>query len=102
MVEGGAFEDNIKADVERGVLQISVNPQLYSIDAINEAAALFKDRALLAVSGDPVGFVFVEFRLKGRPGREEMVSLAYEFTTALVEAAVREIGARRQSYGRSI
>jgi His-Xaa-Ser system protein HxsD len=88
MVETGNME------FFEGYAIVFVNPELYSIEAVLNAAYLLTERAYVIVDGDPDRRLSVEIRPKGK---EKPKQLAMEFGNELVSAQVYIMESARQA-----
>lgn len=77
--------DNIYIDPERKFVAIRVNPRLYKIHTIMNAADEFLDVAELVINGDPEKEIIVKVIPKKKDlTKEELQEYAYKFNTFLI------------------
>ncbi len=82
--KGNIEIDNIIVNPEENFVCISVNPRLYKMHVIMNAADEFITEAEFMISGDPEKEITIKFIPKKKLTKEELIRLAYRFSTQLV------------------
>ena len=81
--------DFIKVDKEKKIVTISVNPSVFPIDLIYNAAYMLMDRAYIILDGNPTKQIYAI--LKPRTYKGELVDLGRMFYDELVASAFHAV-----------
>jgi His-Xaa-Ser system protein HxsD len=83
-------EDKVRVvgnlEMRPGVVAVSVNPKIYSIDIVYSASYVFLDRAYVVIDGDPESEIIVELRPKDT--KTDIEELGRDFNNELINYAV--------------
>ncbi len=79
----------IKIDKKENKIVVSINPKLYSLEAIYGAAYVFLDRAYVFLDGDPKSEVFVSIKGKKKVTEENLKEMGGEFFNELLNCGLR-------------
>lgn len=90
--------DNFEMDNEKGIVLVSINPKIYSLEVIFSSAYVLMDKAFIVIDGDPETEVVVSIRPKNS---EKLESLASEFNDELLNYAVNTEQSRKTEQLRS-
>lgn len=74
---------NIELDKKQGYALLSLNPRMYSLDAVLSVAGKFMGKSCVMLDGNPKEEILVELRPKGRGNIEK---LAFDFNRELVKS----------------
>lgn len=77
--------ENFGTDSEKGIVSISVNPKLYSLDVVYSAAYIFTEKCYVLLDGDPLQEIIVE--LKPKFPNVNLEELGREFNNELINYA---------------
>jgi His-Xaa-Ser system protein HxsD len=79
-----------KINKEENKIVVSVNPEIYPLEAIYGAAYVFLDKAYLFLDGNPKNQVMVTIKGKGKLNKKQLKDLAGEFYNELLNCALRD------------
>ena len=79
------MSSNLSVNKKTGIVEASVNPDIYPLDIIYSAAYVFLDRAYVLLKGDPAKEVVVE--LKPKKTGYDLEKLGLEFNDQLLNYA---------------
>lgn len=74
----------------QNAILFSINPKVYSLEAIYGASYVFVDRAYLFLDGDPKREIQVRIKGKKKMSQKKLESLVGEFSNELLNYALRQ------------
>ena len=92
--------ENFEIDSEKGIVIISVNPKLYSLDVVYSAAYIFTEKCFVLLDGDPLQEIIVELKPKSQDVNLEVIGR--EFNNELINYANYDLQFKRNARLREI
>jgi len=74
---------------KKDLIKITVDSNLYPLEAIYGASYAFLDKAYIRLSGDPKGKIIVQIKGKGGDNPKKLENLADDFTNELINYGLR-------------
>jgi len=89
--------DNLQIDEEKGVVLISVNPKIYTLDIIHSACYVMMDKAYITIDGDPSREVIVRLRPIQPCRTTDLEKLGRDFNNELINYAFYKVQVNRNN-----
>jgi len=77
--------ENYEIDSKNGIVIVSINPKIYSLDIVYSAAYIFTEKCYVLLDGDPLQEIIAELRPKSKD--EDLKKIGMEFNNELINYA---------------
>ena len=78
-----------KSKIKKGQVELTIDPQLYPLEAVYGAAYVFLDKAYLRLDGNPKKKIIIKIKGKESLDREKLENLAGDFLNELLNYSLR-------------
>ena len=78
-----------KSKIKKGQVELTIDPQLYPLEAVYGAAYVFLDKAYLRLDGNPKKKIIIKIKGKESLDREKLENLAGDFLNELLNYTLR-------------
>lgn len=92
--------ENFEIDLEKGIVIMSLNPKLYSLDVVFSAAYIFTEKCYVLLDGDPLQEIMVELKPKSQD--MDLKAIGREFNNELINYANYDLQFKRNARLREI